>query len=426
MENMSFQEDKSPQLNIKMEKKMKNLIVLFSIVASILMLVSGFNVSAAIASGDLARDINVKVNGIYAASEPSVVAGETIIVEVSFDANRSDTDVRVEVELESGKDEVRVISYVFDVEEGYRYSKSLKIEVPFGLKDEISENLTLNVEIDGKEFKTNLEEMTVRVQRPSYNPVLKSVSVSQSITAGETFPVDIVLKNMGYNDLDDVYVEARISELGIYKSTYFGDLVNLEVCDDDCDKDDTVSGRLYLEVPYGAKEGSYTLEVEVSNDDSTLRESKEIVIGNDFANNVIVSNTHQSTEAGEDAEYSFMIVNPTNNVKVYRIVSESSSDLTSTVSSSIVAVPAGSSTMVNVFANAAEEGEYTFNVNVFAGESLDSTIAFTMTAEDKTVANPMVVLTVILAIVFLVLLVVLIVLIGKKPEKSEEFGESYY
>jgi len=41
-------------------------------------------------------------------------------------------------------------------------------------------------------------------------------------------------------------------------------------------------------------------------------------------------------------------------------------------------------------------------------------------------ANPVVVLTVVLAIIFVVLLIVLLVLIGKKPEKSEEFGESYY
>ena len=42
------------------------------------------------------------------------------------------------------------------------------------------------------------------------------------------------------------------------------------------------------------------------------------------------------------------------------------------------------------------------------------------------IASPIVVLTIILAIIFIVLLVILIVLLGKKPEKQEEFGESYY
>jgi len=45
---------------------------------------------------------------------------------------------------------------------------------------------------------------------------------------------------------------------------------------------------------------------------------------------------------------------------------------------------------------------------------------------DSGSSSPIVALTVILAIIFVVLLVVLIVLMGKKPEKSEEFGESYY
>ncbi len=59
-----------------------------------------------------------------------------------------------------------------------------------------------------------------------------------------------------------------------------------------------------------------------------------------------------------------------------------------------------------------------------AGELVNT---FTFSAvEDASVTSPIVVLTIILAIVFLVLLVVLIVLIGKKPEKVEEFGESYY
>jgi len=41
-------------------------------------------------------------------------------------------------------------------------------------------------------------------------------------------------------------------------------------------------------------------------------------------------------------------------------------------------------------------------------------------------ANTAVILTVVLAVIFVVLLVVLIVLLTRKPEKTEEFGESYY
>jgi preprotein translocase subunit SecG len=60
------------------------------------------------------------------------------------------------------------------------------------------------------------------------------------------------------------------------------------------------------------------------------------------------------------------------------------------------------------------------------GDVVES-FTFSSTEDVKaSMSDPVVVLTVILAIVFVVLLIVLIVLIGKKPEKSEDFGESYY
>ena len=70
--------------------------------------------------------------------------------------------------------------------------------------------------------------------------------------------------------------------------------------------------------------------------------------------------------------------------------------------------------------------KYNFDVFVFAGNELAGTVNFSGTSESQELASPVVVLTVILAIIFLVLLVVMIVLITKKPEKTEEFGESYY
>ena len=122
-----------------------------------------------------------------------------------------------------------------------------------------------------------------------------------------------------------------------------------------------------------------------------------------------------------------MIVNPTDTLKVYRIMTDDSCgpNCNVGVSNSVVAVPAGTSKTVIVTANAAEEGEYTFNVNVLSGEHLEGVVTYTLSAEGKTV-NSIAILTVILAIIFLVLLVVLIVLLGKKPQKTEEFGESYY
>jgi hypothetical protein len=291
------------------------------------------------------------------------------------------------------------------------------------LKDARSDELTLTIEIDGKEHKTILPSITLRVQRPSYNAVVMSVTTPSSITAGDTFPVEVVLKNMGYNNLDDVYVSAKIVELGVSQgSKWIGDLVYLEDCDDDCDKEDTVVGKLDLTIPYSAKNGVYTLEVTVINDDTETVRMKQIVVRNDFTENIIVTSTIQSAAVGEDAVYELLIVNPTDNVVVYRIVTDGN---VFSATQSVIAVPAGSSKVVEIVGNADEEGKYNFDVIIFQGESIAQSVGLELNAEGNA-TNTVVVLTIVLAVIFLVLLVVLIVLLGRKPEKAEDFGESYY
>jgi hypothetical protein len=381
-------------------------------------------------SDPIAGCTTIELDGMNILNNPSVIAGETVSVEVTFTAEVDASDVRIKAELEGDKVDVYVLSKSFDVEAGHTYSKTLALKVPSELKDELSDDLTLSVRIWNGDYESEFEDILVRVQRPSYNPVLKSVSFSQSVDAGETFPVDLVLKNMGYNDLDDIYVTISIPELGVEKTSYFGDLVSTceseEGCDDD--EDDTVSGRLYLEVPYDVEAGVYDLEVEVTNDDVESTVSKQISVKNDFSSNVIVTSSQKSANVGEEAEYSLLLVNPTNSLKVYRIVAESSGELSSGVDESVVAVPAGSSKTVTVKAKASEAGAYDFKVHIFSGEKLTDTVTLSLTAEESTtgVSNPIVVLTVVLAIIFLVLLIVLIVLLGRKPKKQEEFGESYY
>jgi hypothetical protein len=367
----------------------------------------------------------IEVDGINILDNPSVIAGETIVVKVEFTAVEDASDVRVRAEIEGEKDSFDAVSEPFDVEAGFTYKKTLTVKVPFELKDELSDFVTLSVKIWNSDYKSEYEDLLLKVQRPSYNPVVKSISTSQSVDAGETFPVEIVLKNMGYDELEDLYVTVSISELGVKKTTYFGDLVPLENCSEDCEDEDTVSGRLYLEVPYTAKAGLYTLEVEVTNDDVTDSFVKQIVVENDLSGNVVVTSAEKTVSVGEEAEYTLLLVNPTDSLLVYKVIVESSDDLSSSVDGSVVAVPAGSSKTVTVSAKAKSEGEYNFDVNVFSNDKLVEKVNLNLKAEGKAV-NPIVVLTVVLAIIFLVLLVVLIVLIGRKPQKTEEFGESYY
>lgn len=401
--------------------KTKNLLVSFC-VAAIFLIATAF-VSAA--TTEIATVNGVEVNGVEDAlsGDISVIAGDTLTVKVLFTALEDASDVRIEAEVQGSKIDVDAESKYFDIEEDNRYLKTLKLVLPYELKDQVSDDLELNIRIWNDEFSTEYDEITLRVQRDSYNVNVISIDSAQTVEAGEILPVDVVVKNIGYNELDDLYVTLRMPELGIERTSYFGDIVALE----DKDNDDYLRGRFYLRIPYEVQEGIYTLEALASNDEVDVSAAKQIIVKNDFSSgNVIASSLRQVAKAGENAEYDLLLVNPTNKLKVYTIVTESAgSNLQTSVSSSVVSVPAGLSRTVTVTANAAKEGEYLFNANVFSGDELESTKSFGLTAEGSSV-NGVAVLTVILAIIFLVLLAVLVTLLRKKPQKAEEFGESYY
>jgi hypothetical protein len=382
-----------------------------------------------VSAGEITNSYTVEVDNIDAyLNNVSVVAGEKIRVEVYFNSLVDDTDVTIEAELKGQKVKFSEITESFDIESGFAYRKILVLEVPYELKDQVSDTVKLNIEIDGKDHQSDLETIYLNVQRPSYNAVIKSVTTPSSIEAGESFDVEFVLKNMGYNDLDDVYVEVSIPELGISQGpTWVGDLVKIEICDDDvCEKDDTVSGSMTLKVPFGTDEGIYGLEFTVYNDDTESTKVKQIVIKNDFSNEVIAMNTEKDVAVGEEVEFTMLLVNPTDQVRVYTIVVEAGKDVDVDFAETMVAVGAGDSKTLSFSAEALDEGTQEFTVNVFANGDLVDSVEYNLDADGKAV-NSTVVLSIILAIIFLVLLVVLIVLLARRPEKNtEEFGESYY
>ncbi|MAG78888.1 hypothetical protein CMI40_00750 [Candidatus Pacearchaeota archaeon] len=381
----------------------KNSIVFFLTIVSVLFLVT------TISAAEVTTNLQVTVDDIDASSDDvSVLAGEVIDVEAFFTSNVDASDVKFRVELEGEKVDVKEIIGPFDLEDGMQRKLDLKIRVPYELKDDVSDDMTLSVRLYNGDHRTE-ETFDLRIQRLSYNVDVMSIRTKQTVEAGETISVDIVLKNTGYNYLDDLYVTTKIPTLGLEKTSYFGDLVQLECVDDDdfdpvdrkCDSDDedTVSGRFYFEIPYNVEPGFYSIEVEVENDDLTMSDIKQVVIENEFSQIAIKS--------GND----LVVLNPTNKLKVYTVVTPTSE--------SLVIVPASSSKTVSISSSNEE-----FDVNVLSGDRVVSTVNFP--ANGKGTSSPVVILTVILAIIFIVLLIVLIVLIGKKPEKSEEFGESYY
>lgn len=402
----------------------KNLGIFFLAIASILVLMTC--VSAA--KTDIATIDQVKIDGqtYTSTTDISVDAGETILVEVQFTAEEDASDVRLEVEMEGDEVDVEVGSRSLVLEQDKSYFETLSIKVPYELEEKASDDLALNLKIYNGDYKTEFEEIILRVQRPSYNLGFMSIETDNSVTAGQTVPVDIVIKNIGYNTVDDLYVTIEAPTLGISKSSYAGDLVSLEDNTDKEDEKDNVRKRFYLNVPYDVAQGIHTIEVTAKNNDIEISTGKQIYVSNEFSDKVLVSDDKKIAKKGETVTYELLVINPTNGLKVYR-VDVDADNLFADTDSTLVAVPAGSTKIIEVEARADTEGSYDFNVDLFSGETLVKTVDLELEAEDGfNGTNATFVLTVILVIIFVVLLVILIVLLGKKPNKEEEFGESYY
>lgn len=416
--------------NAKMNTK--RILVSFLLIASVLFLAG--MVSAAV-NTEVAQSVTVRVNDItvvedlatpFAPNEinASVNAGDTVEVRVEFTAlyNGADdnpfadkgtvgnddsiSNVKIKVTLEGEKDDVTAVTSNFDVEEGKTYVKTLTLKVPSDFQDDLlSDDLTMNVKIWNSDYETEINDIQLRLQRPSYDVAIKSVMTSNTVEAGQLMPVDVVLKNVGYNDLEDLYVTAKITELGVQKTAYFGNLVTVAYENSENDEENTASGRLYLEIPYNVKSGTYTLEVTAKNDETETTVSRDIVVTNGFPD--------LAMKSGND----LVLLNPTNQLKVYTVKYQDKEFS--------VIVPAASSKSVTI--ETPTSGDYKFDVTVFSGNELLTTVNFSGTAQATTqLTSPVMILTIILAVVFLVLLVVLVVLITKKPQKTEEFGESYY
>lgn len=391
-------------MNKKMDAK-KILVSLFAI-ASILLLAA----SASAAMPPVTSDAIIKVDDVTIAhyngavvldDAASLIAGETATVKVEFTALADAQNVRLRAELEGNEGDVTAVTPYFDVELGKTYIKTLTVKVPSVDKNEISEEMTLNLRVWNSDDETKVEGLLLTVQRDAYTAKVVSVNADNSLKAGETFPVEVVLRNTGYNDLEDVYVTVRIDALGIEKTAYFGDIVNVKNVDSSNDLVDTVSGKVYLTLPFDVAEGKYDLDVVVKNSDTTVTSTEEVFVANSFPEEVMkVAN-------------GLLLVNPSADLRMYKIVTPSDE--------TIVSVQAGTSKNVDVTATSPK---YTVTVTRLNGEVV-GTFEFENSGQLIVNGSPVVVLTAILAVVFLILVVVLVVLMTKKPKKSED-SESYY
>ena len=251
-------------------KKMKRNLTFVSLLA-VLVMAMGF----ASAFGTIET---VEFNGVVLDND-SVIAvspGEVVPVWVRFDATEDASDVTLEVEIK-GRNGVSVSKELSDIENGSTYPSLLKLKLPE--TDDLSEEFTLYVTMSSSTDEVvGTFDVSVKVQKESYNLKVLSVDYNSKVEAGNAFPVSVVMKNTGYNRADDVYVIASIPALGITTRGYAGDLIPMEDYEAYEDEEDSVEKIVYLQIPADAESAVYEMTIEVYNKDSNTEISKLIAV----------------------------------------------------------------------------------------------------------------------------------------------------
>ena len=398
---------------------MKRNLLLIPFIAVLTFMVIGF------ASANLATDVYTEFNGVTLNSGATTMAGDVdsvVPVRVTFDADEDMDDVKVKIYMEGHRDDVSASTNRFDIEEGVTYTKLLKLKLPSDA-DDLSEEYTLYVEIISKNDRTE-EEYTISMQRESYTFEILSVDYSSKVSAGEIFPVSVVVKNNGYNRMDDNYVIVSIPVLGISTRGYIGDLIPTEDCEDDyCDyEEDSAYKTVYLKIPENIKASVYEMTIEIYNEDSETSVTRLINV-DDSDSMVLAAVKNKDLNAGETVTYDLIIVNSADDVKVFNLNAVSGDVLDVSVPSVVTVGPDTSETIsVTVSAdNNAAVGTYTFSVEVNGKQVILGANVVKANASTSVVA-----LTVILVIIFVALLAVLVVLLTRKEKPTEEVETSYY
>ena len=392
---------------------------------------------ASAVSADLnISNVFVEVDDVPAeAGNVAIVGGDVLPVEVQFTSGQEATDVEVSAWIQGFRSETRVDRDFADLLNGRIYNAKLSVNVPEDLdEDEATERdlvLVIRIESDEGSFEITRQ---LKAQRQSHNLDILLVDFDRVTKVDSTLPISVVLKNLGRAEEEDTFVTVSIPELGISKTAFFEDLNPIDVCDDDgdCDRSDSRERRIFLTIPNGVVPGVYDVKVTAKSEDTESTVIKPLSIVGDAIEGQVLSNPVSKTFAvGEKVTYEMILVNTGNKIAVYNLIPQANDALSVELSDTLTTVPAGSSKTVLVKVTANREGTFNFGVTAVS-DGFSETADYTATVQGQrsigtvTSGSNIIVLTVVLAIIFVVLLVILIVLLTKRPEKSEEFGESYY
>jgi uncharacterized membrane protein len=395
----------------------------------IIALVALLTLTLAIVPSALAMTVTVN----DASSEPlSVGIGETLNIKVAENPSVNYSDVVITASLTYNGKKVDVESKAFDMMAGTNYVRNLQLKVPENIKTTSpGENYVLGVRMnDNKGREIAWTEFDVTVSRENDAVEIQKV-ITTFAKAGEPVLTTIVVKNIGSDNLDDVYVKVSIPQLGISTEERLGDIASIDSGEDE----DVATADVPLRIPQDAESGTYALQVEVynDNDDVQVSATKDIVIdgvapAEKFVE-VVPTLVSQDIGQGETATYSLRVANLGDSAKTFTVFIEGTDGWATYQINPLVVTLAPESgqtiTVAVTVANNALMGEHKFTAKVKSDDAVKS-IALTANVKEKTVGVDALLISVIVLAVVLVILIAILVKTRKASDESIEAEESYY
>ena len=369
---------------------------------------------------------------------PAFERGERATVRVVFESQEylENAMIRGEVDGKRGK-ELEYQTNLFDVYEGRLYGKELYFDIPSNWDADGVEDYFIELEIEADSRVTGVHEVEIEgtIQRVANTLKIMSVNLrNDRVEPGQDVRGQVVVKNMGNHELEDLYLKVTVTELGISNVFYLGDLEPYDDCTGNCEEYDTMYKNFELPLPKNTQEGIYTLEVEVYNDEISREQSVGFIVeGDGFVSGdveITPQITRNDVEAGESVPYTLIVTNNGNSLERF-VVTVSGTDGWSTteIMPASFSLGAGESELVTINLNVDEDAvvaEHLFSVEVSYGEN-DERFNFIANVADDTatavgIKEALLIIGVVLAAIIVILL---IVLLTRRPAE-EKPEESYY
>lgn len=360
---------------------------------------------------------------------PALIRGETLPVKVVFTSNKDLGNIKLRIHINSYRNELVDKTVEFDVFKDNQYSKELFIKLPEDM--DARDIYTLYVKLESRKELTGVDEARIdtAIQRVANQLDVLGVELLSNTVyrPGNNIYADVVVKNTGNHDVDDVFVKLSIKELGLSRTVYLGDLVPTDCSR--CSKEDTQRISVVLSLPTD-KIGTYILEAEAYNSELSAKAVKTIVVQNPAYVTILPQNTYAEASKGSSATYKIVVSNLGSTAETFSVETIGLNGWAlSQVTPSLFTLGAGESRIVSVVVNVDEDantGRYPFITKVsYSGTAKEMQFNTQVNSKSFDWGTALLILGIFLAVAIIVLLVVALMK-NKKQETEEETPEAYY